>query len=136
MGKVKSGARKLPAKPKQRRKRQIDVEHETGSPSGVDTRHALLTAISTRGCALRFAAYFQPINNGETGWIGAGIFDFGLQTDVRLSTIRFLVLEFLCCRGSYRNLTGCTKKPCRSPAAEVFWLPQMIFRPSLGTVFS
>ena len=47
MGKVKSGARKPPAKPKQRRKRQIDAEHETGSPSGVDTRHALLTAIST-----------------------------------------------------------------------------------------
>ena len=39
MGKVKSGARKPPAKPKQRRKRQIDAEHETGSPSGVDTRH-------------------------------------------------------------------------------------------------
>ena len=53
MGKVKSGAgspesgaRKPPAKPKQRRKRQIDAEHETGSPSGVDKRHALLTAIS------------------------------------------------------------------------------------------
>ena len=44
MGKVKS-ARKPLAKPKQRRKRQIDAEHETGSPSGVDTRHALLTAI-------------------------------------------------------------------------------------------
>ena len=62
MGKVKSGARKPPAKPKQRRKRQINAEHETGSPSGVDTRHALLTAISTRGCVLRFAAYFQPVN--------------------------------------------------------------------------
>ena len=59
MGKVKSGARKPPAKPKQRTKRQIDAEHETGSPSGVHTRHALPTAISTRGCALRFAAYFS-----------------------------------------------------------------------------
>ena len=46
MGKVKSGARKPPAKPKQRRKRQIDAEHETGSPSEVDKRHAFLTAIS------------------------------------------------------------------------------------------
>ena len=90
MGKVKFSAREPPAKPKQRRKRQIDAEHETGSPSGVDTRHALLTAISTRGFALRFAAYFQPVNNGESGWIVAGIFDFGLRTDVRLSTIRFL----------------------------------------------
>ena len=62
MGKVKSGARKPPAKPKQRRKRQIDAEHETSSPSGVDTRHALLTAISTRGCALRFATC-------GSGWI-------------------------------------------------------------------
>ena len=144
MGKVKSGART--AKPKQRRKRQIDVKHETGSPSGVDTRHALLTAISTRG----FAAYFQPVNNGESGWIVASIFDFGLGTDVRLSTIRFLVLEFLCCRGSYfypaypdstkmglkENLTGSTKNPSRSPPAEVFWLRQMIFRPSLAPVFS
>ena len=86
-----------------RRKRQLDAEHETGSPSGVDMWHALLTAISTRGCALKFAAYFQPVNNGESAWIVAGIFDFGLRTDVRLSTIRFLVLEFLCCRGSYRK---------------------------------
>ena len=52
MGKVKSGARKPPAKPKIRRKRQIDAEHETGSPCGVDKRHA---------------AYFQPVNNGESG---------------------------------------------------------------------
>ena len=81
MGKVKSGAREPPAKPKQRRKRQIDAEHET--------RHALLTAISTRGLALRFAVYFQPVNNDESGWIVAGIFDCGLRTDVRLSTIRF-----------------------------------------------
>ena len=84
MGKVKSGARKPPGKPKQRRKQQIDTEHATGSPSGVDTRHALLTTISTRGCVLRFAAYFQPVNNGESGWIVAGIFDFGLRTDVQL----------------------------------------------------
>ena len=111
MGKVKSGARKPPAKPKQRRKRQIDAEHETGSPSGVDTRHALLTAISTRGCVLRFAAYFQPVNNGESGWIVAGIFDFGLRTDVRLSTIRFLVLEFLYCRGSYRKSDWLYQEP-------------------------
>ena len=61
----------LAREPKQRRKRQIDAEHETGSPSGVDKRHALLTAISTRGCALRFA--FLPVNNGESGWIVAGI---------------------------------------------------------------
>ena len=111
MGKVKSGVRKLPAKPKQRRKRQIDVEHETGSPSGVDTRHTLLTAISTRGCVLRFTAYFQPVNNGESGWIVAGIFDFGLRTDVRLSTIRFLVLEFLYCRGSYRKSDWLYQEP-------------------------
>ena len=111
MGKVKSGARKPPAKPKQRRKRQIDAEHETGGPSGVDTRHALLTAISTRGCVLRFAAYFQPVNNGESGWIVAGIFDFGLRTDVRLSTIRFLVLEFLNCRGSYRKSDWLYQEP-------------------------
>ena len=71
MRKVKSGAREPPAKPKQRRKRQIDAEHETGSPSGVDTRHSLLIVISTRGFALRFAAYFQPVNNGESGWIVA-----------------------------------------------------------------
>ena len=25
------------------------------------------------------------------------------------------------------NLTGCTKNPCGSPPAEVFWLRQMIF---------
>ena len=87
MGKVKSGERKPPAKPKQRRKRQIDVEHVTGGPSGVDTRHALFTAISTRGCTLRFATYFQPVNNGESGWIVAGIFvsDSKLMFDSSLS---------------------------------------------------
>ena len=34
------------------------------------------------------------------------------------------------------NSTVCTKNPCRSPPADVFWLCQMIFRPSLGRVFS
>ena len=111
MGKVKSGARKPPAKPKQRGKRQIDAENETGSSSGVDTRHPLLTAISTRGCVLRFAAYFQLVNNGESGWIVAGIFDFGLRTAVRLSTIRFLVLEFLYCRVSYRKSDWLSHEP-------------------------
>ena len=138
MGKVKSGARKPPAKPKQRRKRQINAEHETGSPSGVDTRHALLTAISIRGCALRFAAYFQPVNKGESGWIVAGIFDFGLRTDVRLDSplSDFSSSNFSAAEAVIENLTGCTKNPCRSPPAEVFWLRRMIFRPSLGPFFS
>ena len=69
MGKVKSGARKPPAKPKQRRKRQIDAEHETGSPSEVDTRHALLTAISTRGCALRFATLIFSASQQRRKWL-------------------------------------------------------------------
>ena len=90
------------------------------APSGVDTRHALLTAISTRGCAPRFAAYFQLVNNGESGWIVAGIFDFGLRTDVRLSTIRFLVLKFLCCRGSYRKSDWFYQEPLSLSASWSF----------------
>ena len=127
MGKVKSDARKPPAKPKQRRKRQIDAEHDTGSPSGIDTRHAFLTAISTRGCELKFAAYQRR------KWLDCRRhLRFDLRTDVRLSTIRLVVLEFLCCRGSYfypacpdtfrHGWVGkkifnacCTKNPCRSP---------------------
>ena len=58
---------------------------------------------------------FSAVNNGESGWIVAGIFDFGLRTDVRqkhrLFTIRFLVLEFLCCRGSHRKSDWLYQEP-------------------------
>ena len=86
MGKVKSGTRKPPAKPKQRRKRQIDAEHETGSPSRVDTSHALLTAISTRGCALRFTAFSQSSTAKVAGLSPASsISDSELMFDSPLS---------------------------------------------------
>ena len=135
MGKVKSGARKPPAKPKQRRKRQIDAEHETVSPSRDDTRHALLTAISTRGCALRCAAYLQSVDNGESGWIVAGIFDFDSELMLDSPLSDFSSSNFSAAEAVIENLTSCTKNPCRSPPDEVFRLRQMILRPSLGPVF-
>ena len=139
MGKGKSGARKPPAKPKQRRKRQIDAEHETGSPSGVDTRHALFTAISTRGCALTFAdsllIFSRSTKAKVAGWSPASsISDSELMFDSPLSD--FSSSNFSAAEAVIENLTGGSKNPCRSPPAEVFWLRQMIIRPSLGLVFS
>ena len=39
----------------------------------------------------------------------------------------FLPSNFSAAEAVIENLTGCTKNPCRSPPAEVFWLRQMIF---------
>ena len=89
----------------------------------------------SRGCALRFAAYSQPVNNGESGWIVAGIFDFGLRTDVRLSTIRFLVLEFLCCRGSCRKSDWLYQEPLSLSASLSFLASSNDFSTFFGPGF-
>ena len=137
MGKVKS-ARKPPAKPKQRRKRQIDAEHETGSPSGVDTRHALLTAIMYARLRAEVRCLFLA-GQQRRKWLSglspaSSISDPELMFDSPLSD--FSSLNFSNAEAVIENLAGCTKNPCRSPTAEVFWFRQMIFRPSLGRVFS
>ena len=60
--------------------------------------------------------------------------DSELMFDSPLSDLSSL--NFSAAEAVIENLTGCTKNSCRSPPAEVFWLRQMIFRPSLGPVFT
>ena len=78
---------------------------------------------------------FQPVNNGGSGWIVAGIFDFGLRTGVRLSTIRFLVLEFLYCRGSYRKSDWLYQEPLWLSASWSFSVSSNDFSTFFGPGF-
>ena len=47
----------------------------------------------------------------------------------------FSSLNFSTAEAVIENVAGCTKNPCGSSTAEVFWFRQMIFRPSLSRVF-